>query len=64
MPNSSYHQHKIPVFWGTAALQNMAQATALAAHVASTAAVLGRTAFSPCIASVPRARMPGPTTSF
>lgn len=64
MPNSSNYQHKIPVFKGKAASQNMVQAIALVAPVASMAAVEGRAALSTCIASIPRARMLGPTNSF
>lgn len=52
------------MFRGEAASQNMAQAIALAAHVASMAAVQGRAALSSCIASILRARMWDPTKSF
>ena len=44
MPNSSNHQHKIPVFKGKAASQNTVQASVLVAPVASMAAVQGRAA--------------------
>lgn len=64
MPNSSNHQHKIPMFKGQAASQNMAQAIALAARVASMATVQGRAALSTYIASDPRDRMLAPTISF
>lgn len=63
MPNSSNHQHKS--FKGKAASQNMAQTFALAANEASsTAAVQGKADHSLCIASIPTARMMGPTNSF
>ena len=42
MPNSSNHQHKMPMFKGKAASQNTAQEIALAAPAASAAAVQGR----------------------
>lgn len=52
------------MFKGQAAPQNMAQAIALAARVASMATVQGRAALSTYIASDPRDRMLAPTISF
>lgn len=52
------------MFKGQAASQNMAQAIALAARVASMATVQGRAALSTYIASDPRDRMLAPTISF
>lgn len=50
---------------GKAASQNMAQAIALAANEASsTAAVQAKADHSLCMASIPTARMTGPTNSF
>ena len=63
MPNSSNHQHKMPMFKGKAASQNTEQEIALAAPAASAAAVRGRATLY-WTASVPRARMLGPTNSF